>query len=165
MSNFVNFLPIGYKSKTVYRSLIASYLTAVIFSAVFFLTNLFMQIHSFYYYENGKKILEEGCVMPEFFKIRGDSFDIFGILIIAMIIFAVYNFSYHRIGTKSVYTMKRLKNKGEYLKRCLFVPCAVIITAAFTVIILNLLYFLIYEIAVPEGVLMYPDRTYRMWRF
>lgn len=160
-----SFLPVGYNSKTVFLCIIISYLFSVLLSFIKFISNFCLQLNSFYYYENGKKILEEGRVMPEFFRIRGDSFDFFGILIIAMIIFAIYNFSYHRIGTKSVYTMKRLKNKGEYFKRCLFVPCTVIIAAAFTVIILNLLYFFIYEIAVPEGVLMYPDRTYRMWRF
>ncbi len=91
------------------------------------------------------------------------NFDVFEIYFVFMALISVYFFLYHFIGSKSVYTMKRLKNPLEFYVRCLAVPVTFIILGVALIYLLNFSYIKIYLYLVPEKSL-YPWWDANIWR-
>lgn len=91
------------------------------------------------------------------------NFDIFKIFFLCMALLGVYFFLHHFIGSKSIYTMRRLKNPLEFYIRCLAVPVIFIILGIALIYILNFIYIEIYLALVPEEYL-YPWWNANIWR-
>ena len=64
----------------------------------------------------------EGSVMPEFWPMLRDCFDIMLVYLAAMAGMVVYNYRYHYGEYKSIYLMRRLPNTVELHRRCFAVP-------------------------------------------
>lgn len=117
-----------------------------------------------FHIQNGKRILMEGAVMPQFSEILGNSLNSFflygGIMLFVVIWHYVY---YYQGGSKSIYVMKRLPNRWEIHKRAWLLPllaAVVVVIAAFAVLIV---YFEIYMIATPEQCIL-PGQWQGIWR-
>ena len=156
-------LPAGSNALLVKKLISAGYILSAVVSIASFIISLFNSLREIYSYsESGEKYLN-GTYMKYFAHVRENSFDIFRLLIILMLLFAVYNFISHYMGSKSIYTMRRLRNPAELMTRCLFVPVIMIIASIVTVLILNLVFIGAYVLAVPgETFLPYWKRD--MWR-
>lgn len=91
------------------------------------------------------------------------NFDVFKIFFSCMALLGVYFFLHHFIGSKSIYTMRRLKNPLELYVRCLAVPVIFIILGIALIYILNFIYIEIYLALVPEDS-MNPWWNANIWR-
>lgn len=104
-------------------------------------------------YINGKRVFLEDAKMEPFGEILG--FSLWGCLLAAaaMIFLAVWHYSCHFRGSKSIYTMRRLPQRWELLRRCLTVP--VLAAAAYlaeAAVLLGIDYA-IYRLATPAQAL------------
>lgn len=157
-------LPVGYNVKKVKTALIWGYITTAAFSAIVYFSNLIENFNDLYFYdEAGNRLLKTGVKMTSFELLRERAFDLFLIFIFMLLVFSIYNFIYHYIGSKSIYTMRRLPQKFEFIKRCVTIPVIFIILSIASVFVLNFIYFGIYMLVVPEECLLSSAKM--MWRF
>ncbi len=85
------------------------------------------------------------------------SFEFFKIYFVCLVLFALYCFLSHFMGSKSIYTMRRLKNPIELYLRCLSVPVMFIIISIGLIYLMNFLFIKFYLYYVPE------ENLFSMW--
>lgn len=102
-----------------------------------------------------EKILIQGAVMPDFGSVLGNSLIGFFITAAIMLILTAVHYEWHKTGSKSIYTMKRLPQKGEFLKRCATLPLATAAISILTAMLLKLIYFAVYIAFTPKQCLPY----------
>ena len=70
------------------------------------------------------------------------------------------------MGSKSVYTMKRLKNPLELYVRCYFVPLVFIAAGVISVYAMNYIFIEIYLSFIPEENLfsLWAENAWRVWK-
>ncbi len=157
-------LPVGINAQYVKKSAAASFVFSVLLSVFLYCSKFFSALNGLYHYESpGIKILDTTEMMPDFRILRVKCFDVFFIMLVLCIAFAVYNFAYHYIGSKSIYTMLRLRSRKEFIIRCISVPLVFAAVLIITIIILNFIYYFTYILLVPAECL-YVDWK-MMWRF
>ena len=160
----VKVLPVGYNVKKVKTALLWGYIISAAFSAIVYFSNLIVNYNNLFYYdEAGNRLLRTNVKMASFHLLRERAFDFFLIFVFMLLVFSIYNFIYHYIGSKSIFTMRRLPQKYELIKRCVTVPVIFIILSFVSVIVLNSVYFSIYEHVVPEVSKLSSEEM--MWRF
>lgn len=115
-----------------------------------------------YYDEAGSKGFRSDAVMQPLTSFNSE-FDIFKLYFVCMALAGVYFFIYHFAGSKSIYTMRRLKNPLELYVRCFAVPVIFILLGIALVYLLNLIYISIYASLVPEEC-MHPGWNADIWR-
>lgn len=111
----------------------------------------------------GKRVLIEGAVMAEFKDVLGIAFAGFAVLSIAILGLAAYHYFYHRIGSRSIYLMRRLPDKSELHRRCLALPAGGIVCCACAGFLLLCIYYWIYIAMTPEQCLV-PGQWQALWR-
>lgn len=112
---------------------------------------------------DGEKELIEGALMSPFRDVIGISFAGFAVIAAAMLGLAAYHYAYHRIGSRSIYLMRRLPDRFELHRRCLALPVAVIVLCAAASFILLCIYYWIYLAMTPEQCLV-PGQWQMLWR-
>ncbi len=78
-------------------------------------------------------------------------FAFFPVGIACSLAFSVYNYAYLYQGAKSIYTLKRLPQKGELIKRVFTLPVAAALIFLVSGILLLFIYYGIYMLFTPEG--------------
>ncbi len=158
------YLPVGINSSDVCRYSLAGYIISFVFSVFWFVKNFTSALNGLYYYNrSGNKVIVENVNMPDFRFIREDCFNLFFIAAVLSFAFLVYNFLYHFTGSKSIYTMLRLRSRKELIIRCVSVPVASVLVIILSTVFLNFVFYLIYIFVVPAGCLL--PGWERMWRF
>lgn len=100
-------------------------------------------------YSMGQSVMIQGVRMEYFANLIFGRFAGFLVMTGAMLVLMVYHYFYHYMDTKSIYLMKRLPNKRELLRRCLFAPVLGIGICVLCAVLLWGIYFWIYMTATP----------------
>ena len=111
----------------------------------------------------GKRVLIEGAVMSGFRDVLGIAFAGFAVLALAMLALAAYHYVYHRIGSRSIYLMRRLPDRSELHRRCLALPAAGIVCCVCAAFLLLCIYYWIYIAMTPAQCLV-PGQWQALWR-
>ena len=102
--------------------------------------------------------------MPDFYTFLGKYWLGFGVLCLFLLGIIVYNYAYHRQGSKSIYLMRRLPSRMELHRRCLALPLFGIFICLICVILLLFVFYWIYMQKTPAEVLA-PDQWQKLWRY
>lgn len=142
------YLPLGMEKKPISRWLLGGALLGLVFD-ISFLNNYQRALSTLYQWYNGKKVLQSTLIAP-FTSLLG--YSPYGCLIalISMIPLAWYLWNYHFQESKSIYTMRRLPQKGELLRRCGTVPALGACLYLLEFVALMLLNFAIYWSFTPK---------------
>lgn len=100
-----------------------------------------------------RRVLIPGAVMPPFGQLVGWSFAGFLLLAAAMAVLAVWHWLYHYQDSRSIYLMRRLRNRRELWRRCLAMPALGAAASLLAAGLLLLMDYGIYRIATPEACL------------
>ncbi len=111
---------------------------------------------------SGKRVLQEGVIMPDFIQLLDNALLGFGLLAIVMIGFCIFYYTYHRQGSRSIYLMRRLPDRWELHRRCLSLPLLTATLCIAAAALLLLLYYGIYCLATPESCLR-PGQWQMIW--
>ena len=112
--------------------------------------------------EAGERVFYEyGYMVP--FEYISTGFSIFKPYFVLLAILAAFFIMYHFMGSKSIYTMRRLKNPLELYVRCFMIPCVFILSGIVIIYLLNFLYIKNYTSVVSEKYL-YPWWNEGIWR-
>lgn len=142
------FLPLGMDQKPVIRWLLGGAALGAVLD-IFFFSSYSTAKQGLYRWGTTKQLLP-GAVMAPFASLLG--YSLYGCVIgmLSMIPLAVYFWSFHHQGSKSIYTMRCLPRRRELVVRCLTVPALGALLYALELLILLLLNFAIYWLCTPE---------------
>ena len=148
-----HFAPAGFPIQTELKIIGWSLVASALYS-LRFLVNFFQAREALFDYTlAGKKVLIEGARMPEMSILIHNAFIAFVLVGFLAIGTACFHYAFHSMGSKSIYLMKRLPNRFELHKRCLFLPLATILACILSVLFLYLLYYGIYLCFTPKACL------------
>lgn len=102
--------------------------------------------------DKNARILLPDAEMPPFAELLENSLSWFGILTLAAAAFAVWHYAYHRMGSRSIYLMRRLPDRWELHRRCLTLPALELAACAVCAFLLFWLYYGLYVLLVPAEV-------------
>ena len=122
-----------------------------IWSLLYFIGSYSDAYDSLWHHRGSLRImLREGAIMPGFFEILSGSETVFLMVCAAMPFWALYHYSYHFNGSKSIYLMRRLPESWELHRRCLVGPAVGLLGALSLQGLLGVLYCLIYIFVTPR---------------
>lgn len=127
-----------------------------------FLARYSKEYQSLFLWDGMTKKLDTSAVMPDFVRILGGSLSGLLVLALCMVALAVYHYSYHYQGSKSIYLMKRLPNRWELPRRCLALPLLGIITCLCVALLMLLIYYAVYMAFTPPACLA-PQQWQKIW--
>lgn len=162
------FYPVGYgyKLETLFIVLLFTFFLGYAFLEFFdtFATAYYWIFDDY----GGTYVLKKGAMMPDFYIMVLDSFDMFSFAPLFSIVLAVKHYYYHYQGSKSIYLMKRLPDKAQLYKRCFAVPVAMCFIAgvliAFSVTVFYIWYIKVLpEECVSEDQLLKLFENWRYW--
>ena len=115
----------------------------------------------FVHTETGRTLRSQ-AMMPEFEELLGGCMGGFYVVFLLLLtsIFLYYASFYQ--GSRSIYLMKRLPNRGELHRRCILLPALGMAAALAVRIIVLLLYFAVYMLVTPDRCLP-PDPWQKLW--
>lgn len=96
------------------------------------------------------EILRYDDHMPDFREVLGAAQFPFFLFAGGALVFVLTFYLYFRQGAKSIYTMRRIRNRWELHRRCWTLPLLTIAVLLMTSQVLEMVYFLLYLIATPE---------------
>ncbi|NLU25202.1 MAG: hypothetical protein GXW99_10940 [Clostridiales bacterium] len=110
-----------------------------------------------------RKILLDGAVMTPFASLLSTP-PLLGLLCAALVMtgLLVYYILYHYQGSKSIYLMRRLPQRGELLRRCVSVPLLGLLTAVLVTFLLVVLCYALYMWVTPPECIL-PGQWQRIW--
>lgn len=160
--DFYRYAPLGMNLTPLKQTLIWGGIASVFwsFSFVAKLTNSY---NNLFRTVRDQRVLREGAIMPDFVELMRYSLIGFLVLAAAMAVICVYNYAYHRQGSKSIYLMRRLPDRLELHKRCLTLPLISILLCTVAALILLCIYYWIYMAVTPEQCLT-PGQWQKIWR-
>ncbi len=141
------FFPVGFNYKMEIQAIILLYILSVVYSLSFFLS--LNQIRNEFLKTNKAYLLKE--LRFSDISYSNKYMMLFYLLIILAIALISAHYRHHYLGTKSIYTMKMLKNPRELHFRCLIVPVIIILVSVLTIFLLLYIYFQLYLIIIPEA--------------
>ncbi len=118
--------------------------------------------NALYYAAGAKRQLIQGAMMPDFVQLLGRALWGFGALALLCAALAVWHYAYHHVGSKSVYTMRRLPQRWERHRRCLTLPAIGLALSLLCALSLLLIYYAIYMLATPQACLR-PGQWQKIW--
>lgn len=142
------FLPLGMEKKPVIRWLWGGAVLGPAFEIFFYnnYTNARQNLYAWPYLRQ----LRPGAVMVPFSSLLGYSLYGCVIALLSMIPLALYFWSFHYQGSKSIYTMRRLPRRRELFLRCFTVPALGALLYSLELLVLLLVNFAIYWLCTPE---------------
>ena len=127
---------------------------SALWGTLYFLTNYIMERDVLFTVRGGKLVPKQGAVISEF-AMTVDPGMIFGFYVTMLIIagFTLFRLAYFYQGSKSIYLMRRLPQKGETAKRVLALPALWIAGTALIMLLFTGLMAAVYLLATPKGCL------------
>ncbi len=151
--NLDKFVPLGLDANKEIR-----YFTTAIVIAVLFSTPVIWRFAAFYnglFFTTGTaKVIYPGAVMAPFRDIIGIFMLGFPVAAVYIIGFAVFHYSYHTIGSKSIYLMKRLPDSRELHRRCLTLPLTALAATVLIALLILAAYYAMYILITPDQCLV-----------
>lgn len=147
VSAIPDYVPPGFNWQTELKFAAAYWCIAVLVSLWFFV-DLGNAINDLYYYDGIRRVLS-GAMMEDFSQIIRGKMSMLNFSIVLAAALSALHLCYHYLGSKSIYTMRRLPQRFELLKRCVSVPLAIAAVMLITACILTLLYYWAYMANVP----------------
>ena len=156
-------VPVGMSGKSELCLLAAGLALAALIS-LGFLANFSSAVNALYIRSGSVRMLDPNAVMAPFAELVSGCFVGFGVLAVIMPFLAGYHYSRHYSGgSRSIYTMRRLPDRGELHKRCLALPAAALLSAAVVSFALIGLYYIMYIAKTPAAYLA-PGQWELFWR-
>lgn len=152
--------PVGFPYKMEVALCRLACIFTVGYSLIFFLSyadhyeNLFL--------DTKQTVLKPGAVMVDFYKIVSDCFVFYLAPFLLFFAFAVFHWVYHYQHSKSIYTMRRLPQKGELYFRCFALPLAETVVYTLIFFVLISLFYLYYINKTPAECLA-GDQLQKLW--
>ena len=151
--NLYKYVPLGLDAEKEIR-----YFITAIISAAFFSTPIIWRFASYYnglFYSSGThKVVYPGAVMAPFRDIIGIFMLGFPVAAAYILGFMVFHYSYHTMGSKSIYLMKRLPDSRELHRRCLTLPLIALAVTVVTFLLLLGAYYAMYILITPDQCLV-----------
>lgn len=132
-------------------------------SVLCFLARYFGSYNDLFTYRGGKRIMLEGAEMADFAVVLEGAFVGFAVAAVCLAALAVWHYAYHFQGSRSIYTMRRLPDRWELLRRCVALPLAGIVACLIAAALLLLVYYAVYQLVTPEQCLR-PDQWAKLWQ-
>ena len=100
--------------------------------------------------------------MPDFVTLLGHY--LIGFLLVALCMLAIvaYHYLYHRQGSKSIYTMRRLPDGMVLHRRCWTLPVLMALASLLAAFVLLMIYYAIYMFVTPDACLT-PGQWQKLW--
>lgn len=145
-----NYAPLGIGVEKQIKGFFAQGIVATVYSMLFFVAYANARSALYEHTMFGEKVLIKGAMIREFSSLTEYVFWGFYIVIVTTLLTAVYNYFYHYQGSKMLYLMKRLPDRGELCRRCVTLPIAGSVILIAWMYLLRMLYFAIYLIFTPS---------------
>ena len=159
-------VPVGINPVPVWLSSLAGLMLSILICVWTFRDSFAMELNAIsrYNYETGERTFRSGLLMAPY-KILDAGFDVFKLYFLFALIFCVFFIAYHYMGSKSMFTMRRLKNPCELYVRCFTVTAVSIAVGIITVYILNYFYIKYYLSVIPGEHLssLWDENAWRVW--
>lgn len=110
----------------------------------------------------GKRVLRGDLMMTNFCDLIDNCLLAFPLVALMMAVFGVLHYAYHRRGSRSDYTMRRLPDPWEMHRRCLTIPVCTVLICLITEFAMLLVYYGIYMLVTPPECLT-PGQWERIW--
>lgn len=159
--DFAKYVPLGIDYKSESKWTLCGMGISTGYSLGFFFSYMSAR-NGLYMMQGNMRALRPGAIMEDFAAILGGYLNGFIIVILCMLALSAYHYVYHYQNSKSIYTMRRLPDRGELYRRCLALPAAAILVCILTALILMLLYFGVYMLCTPEECIL-PDQWQKIW--
>lgn|GEM_PF-950111 len=147
------YLPLGIEPASELRWL-AGGLTGCFLSSLIFFVRYFGHYNNLFETVGKDRVIIKGATMPHFAYIAPDCFSLFVSFSAAMVFLSIYHYYYHYMGSKSIYTMKRLPSAWDLWRRCLTFPFIAGVVSLIIAFILLMLYFAFYMLVTPDICIM-----------
>lgn len=148
------YFPVGIERRKYIARLIHSAAIALIYSMSFLVR--MAGAHGELYTElaDGTRVLIKGAAAPDFAELLRESVlggSMLGFLALAALdlLLAAYFYYYHYQGSRSIYLMRRLPQRGELHRRCLAFPIFSVLALLLLMALTTAAYFLIYMSVMP----------------
>ncbi len=159
---FSKLVPVGIKPVPVMLASVMGLFASAISSGMSFLSEFSFALGEISTINSeGNRIYWECKKMEPFAHVNG-TFRFFEIFFLCLALWAAYCFLLHFVGSKSIYTMRRLKNPLELYVRCLIIPVTFIILGIALIYLMNFMFIKIYLYYVPEDYL-FPWWDENLW--
>lgn len=123
------------------------------YTMILFLHRFFEARGYLYQWVGKKQILRPDACMTSLSTLLDGAFFGFFLLFLLPILLAGIHYLFHTRGSKSIYLMKRLPDPRELHRRCLFLPCLMLLGILAAMLLLFLLCLAIYLVGTPDGCL------------
>lgn len=157
------YAPPGFNVKMETGWIIMGYVLSVLYSCIAFMFKFFLEYRRFFRNDYGIYTEIPSGVMPSCAHLLEGIFFGFWVLVVILFVVCVLHYVYYFVGAKSIYTMKRLPNRLELLKRNLTIPFMCIVIILITVFLLIVIYYVFYMAVAPKNCI-YPNQWLRIWR-
>ena len=138
------------------------FLTIVLIVLYTFLREYRAELRALYVFRYGTQILKPDAIMPTLNTLIRHKFAVFWAYAGFCALRAFANYLSFFTETKSIYLMKRLKDRNELRRRCLAIPAAACGAALILFLLLLLVFTLVYRNGVPAHC-MPPEETLNIW--
>ena len=142
------YAPLGICVVNQVRSYLVGLVIATVYS-MWFIIRYISARNALFEYVRGERKLIEGAVIQDFGILTENLFWGFVIMMIVTILTAVFFYFYHYDGSKMIYLMKRLPDKGELWRRCVTLPVIGTVILIAWLGIVYLMYYAIYLFCTP----------------
>lgn len=141
--------PPGIESGREIRTFAIGALLAAVYSCIF-LGRYREAYQDLFYYVGDVRYYVEGAQMAPFVELAAPALVGFVVLALMMLCFVPYHYAYFRQGSRSVYLMKRLPQKGEYSRRIWTVPLLAALIALLLAVLVGGVYLTYYLSKTPQ---------------
>lgn len=144
-------LPEGYSPSKEIAVFFGGLFLSAAYTMILFLHRFFEARSFLYQWVGNKWILRPDACISSLSTLLDHAFFGFFLLFLLPILLAGIHYLYHTKGSKSIYLMKRLPDPRELHRRCLFLPCLMILGILAAILLLFLLCLVIYLVGTPDG--------------
>jgi len=155
-------VPPGVKAEIEKRFFLIGLPVALLFSLGFF-SRLKEALSGLYGFYGGRYVLLPEAMLPPFHVLMDKALMGFWLLILCSFVLILYHYLYYFQGSRSIYLMRRLPDRFALLRSCVSLPLSAALFVLLTVLLVNLLYFLIYLAMGPAGHVP-PGQWHTLWR-
>lgn len=160
--DLTRYAPPGIKLEWEKQFFVSGWIMSALYSCGFLIRYFELRSDLYVYRSAGVRELDPARVMPDFYEILDGCLRFYIIFAVCMLLLIVYHYAFHYMGSKSIYTMRRLPNKWELHRRCLTLPIASALILLIPAAVTLLLWFAIYMLCTPEQCLM-PYQWTKLW--
>ncbi len=153
--------PPGLELKHERRFFISGWIFSLLYAQTF-LIDYFNYRSQLYDHTVSGRVLDPGRTMVDFYVVLDKCLIMFVVFALCMLLLIAYHYAYHHIGSKSIYTMRRLPDRWELHKRCVSLPIIASLVMLASAGIMLLIWFGLYMLLTPEQCLA-PGQWTKLW--